>query len=211
MAILTLSEFKASGTYLLNTALFGTDAITSQLILDAEDNYLSVRGKPFKKITGDYTDTEYVISGIPDYDMIGLAKGQRIGGTSIRGEIVDVDSDNNQITLDSAATATVADDEMFVYPEQSLNVAIKIVQYLRNTASTDLSKKSESIEKHSWANWGPMDTKSGLPRNITSRIKSLAHVHEGQITGKGYYKGREEIKTGDIDMVITESEVTVTE
>lgn len=211
MALLTLSEFKASATYLLNTGIFGTDAITSQLILDAEDNYLSVRGRPFKKITGTFADTEYTIEGIPSYDMIGLVKGQRVSHASMRGEIVDIDQDANTITLDSAATADGDAVEMDVYPEQSLNVAIKIVQYLRNNAQGDTGNKSESIEKHSWTKYDNSEMVNGLPKSIASRIKSYVNAKEGQITGRGYYKGREEISATDQDTKVYEGEVTVTE
>ena len=211
MAILTLAEFKASATYLLNTAKYPTDAITSQLVLDSEDSYLSVRNRPFKKITGSYENGVALITGISEYDMVGLDKGQRVGGTSIRGEVIDVDIDNNQITIDANSSAAVDDDEMFIYPEQSLNTAIKIVNYLRSAYTTDQSKKSESIEKHSWSMWGQTDLQSGLPVSITASIKRLARVKEGQKTGAGYYKGRQEISATDIDTKIVDGDITVTE
>lgn len=208
MAILTLAEFKASATYLLNASLFGTDAITSQLCLDAEDSYLDVRNKPFKKITGSYTDTEYTITGIGDYDMIGLKVGQRVGGTSARGEITDIGT--NTITIDTPVTATVADDEMFIYPENSLNTAIRIVKYLRSAYQTDQGKKSESIEKHSWTNYGQEELVNGLPKSIANSIKRCVSVKEGQKTGKGYYQGRQEISDNDVDVTVHNTDVEVT-
>jgi len=211
MALLSLTEFKASATYLLNTTKYSTDATTSQLILDAEDNYLSVRGKPFKKITGTYTSGSAEISEIPAYDMVGLAKGQKVADDNIRGEIIDIDTDNSTITLNSNATDDGDAVELFVYPEQSLNVAIRLVNFLRNQYLGDETKKAEAIEKHSWTNWGPMDTKYGIPKSISSRIKSFAHIQEGQKTGQGYYKGQEEISVSDQDTVIINEEVTVTE
>jgi hypothetical protein len=211
MAILELDEFKESATYLLNTGLFGTDAITSQLILDSEENYLSVRGMPFKKITGAYESGVAVITGIPQYDMIGLVKGMTVDGTYIRGQIIDIDEINLKITLNADSTDTSEAEEMDVYPEQSLNVAIQIVKYLRTAYVTDLGKKSESIEKHAWSNWGEMDMKSGLPKSIASRIKPYVHAKEGQKTGRGYYIGRREISANDIDTGFDLGEVTVTE
>jgi len=211
VAILTLAQFKASGTYLLNTAKFPTDAITSQLILDSEDSYLGVRGKPFKKITGDITSGSAEITGIAGYDLLGLKKGQRLVGTGISGEIIDITTDGTTVTIDANASATTENLEMFVYPEQSLAVAIQIVNYLRQDYVDNYLTKSESIEKHSWTNWGTMDMKSGLPRKITSRIKSLAHLKEGQKTGQGYLKGRDEISVDDIDTQVGLGDVTVTQ
>lgn len=212
MALLTLAEFKASGTYLLNTAIFGTDAITSQLILDAEESYLSVRDRPFKKITGTYESGSAEITNIPYYDIMSLKRGMRASGDYIRGKITDVDIDNSKITLDSVSTDAGTADELDIYPEQSLDVAIKIVAHLRRTATLDTSKKSESIEKHSWSNWGPTESRSGLPMSIASRIKSYANAKEGQKTGQGYWKGQEEVSTKDIDPVVrNDADVTVTE
>jgi hypothetical protein len=205
MALLTLAEFKGSGTYLLNTALFSTDAITSQLILDAEDTYLSIRGKPFKVVPGSYEDEAYIVNGLSDADMQGLAVGMRLSGTAIRGKITDISIDGD-ITLDAAATSDGTDDTIYVYPEQSLNTAVKIVNYLRRSYVQDMTKESESIEKHSWKNNSQEMLVNGIPRSIAMSIKRLVSVKEGQKTGKGYYKGREEISANDIDVVIYDSD-----
>lgn len=201
MAVLTLAEFKLTAPYLLNTSLFSDDTITQALLNDAEDMYLTVRGKPFKEITGDTTNLAYTIDSVTDADVTGLEKGFFIRGASIAGNVTDIATDN-ELTLDAAATATTADEDMFAYPVGAQSVVASITLYLREDAGNNSTHKSEAIEKHSWANLDQMDTAYGLPKKITSRIKSYARMPEGTITGKGYYKGREEISTSDIDYVV---------
>jgi len=211
MAIITLSEFKLTSTYLLNTTLFSDDTTTQALIDEAEQAYLNVRGKAFKKITGDPTNSSAIIANISYYDMQGLFKNMFVRGTNIIGLIIDINDDGTQITLENDATGTATDEEMFVYPAQAQQVMAQIVLFLRQTASADLSKKSESIEKHSWTFFGQMDVKSGLPLTISNRIKSYLSVKEGQITDQGYYKGREEIAVNDVDIILQPGSAEVTE
>ena len=204
MAILTLAEFKLLPTYLLNTALFSDDTINQALLDTAEERYLDIRGKGFKKITGDVTDTEYNIAGVSSLDIQGIVKGMLASGTNIRGKVTKVFVSSNYITLDTAATATGSDEEFDIYPFGSQGVIADIVYFLRVSATADPNKKSESIEKHSWTYRDTSDLVGGIPKSIANRIKSYVNTSITPIRGEGYDKGREEISTKDYDPQYTE-------
>jgi len=168
VAIVTRDEVK---TYLQITTT-DYDTLIDELIPQAEGLFLLVRGIPFFTFDGDITDTSAEITNIADADFTNLYISQIIeyrGSTTntFRATNLVIDPDNNKVITDTAATFTLEEAEITIYPLGSQLVASKIIGYFLIKTNAK-SLKSENIGTYSYTKF---DMKSGLPTDITGMIE----------------------------------------
>ena len=188
MAMITLTEFKATQYY--RTAM--SDAIISQMITQAERDFLKIRNNPFIRIKGDIVKTTDTISNVsasdyrdtsfnPDY----IEEGDLITdktNAKVNNYIVYYDYDNNSIILDSnvSASADETELELIVYPANSKTVIARMIYYIYSESELDPSLKSESIEKHSMTRFSDTEMIGGYPKSIVGSIKRYLRSSGGK-------------------------------
>jgi hypothetical protein len=168
MAILTLAEYKTTPFYSVSQS----DASISYFLEWVDDYILEIRGIPFFTFTGDLTATSTTISNVSD--SYGFTyEGALIEGDSVRARITDINTDDQEITVDTAASATATDETITIYPRKAQLIAAEMVKWLIDSLTISRDVKSESIGTYSYTNYDSTDDKSGFPKRITSKIEQF--------------------------------------
>ena len=173
--IITLAQVKS----LLNIQNTSKDPLIGVLIPEVEAKYLQIRNIPFMQILADTNSGDKTISNIriyPEQVLYGynssaasyLNRLEYLYSSAIDNYITDIDSNNNTVEIDTAASATAKDVVFTVYPQGSKMVAAKLVQYLMNSNSMN-GLSSETVGSYSWSK-GDNSNPFGVPNDIFKSI-----------------------------------------